>query len=121
MSATASWCYTNVITVWPVGDFDDWNDEQKYGDPYLISATWKADAKTVTDDYGKQFVSQQTIYTESKYNDVLVRLPQRDDYVAHGDMTGQADPIAAGADKIIIVHDDDMSFFDEDPDYTIMT
>lgn len=121
MSATSEWVYTNVATVWPLGAFDDWTGAQTYGDPYLIACTWTADAKTATNDYGKEFVSQQTIYTESKRNGSAVRLPQRDDYIAHGDMTSQPDPIAAKADKIVTVRDYDMSFFGEDPDYEIMT
>lgn len=121
MSATSEWVYTNVCTVYPLEGYDDWSNTTTYGTPYLISCTWTADAKAATDDYGKEFVSQQTIYTESKYSGSFVRLPQRDDYIAHGDTAAQTDPLAAGGDKIVTVRDYDMSFFGEDSDYEIMT
>lgn len=121
MSATSEWVYTNFCTVYPLNGYDDWSNSHQYGEPYLIASTWEAEAKTVTDDNGKEFVCQQTIYTESKLNGVLVRLPQRDDYIAHGDTRSQPDPLKASAHKIVAVRSDDMSFFGEDPDYQIMT
>lgn len=121
MSATASWTYTNVCTVYPLDTSDDWENSTRYGAPYLINATWEATSTERASDYGEEAGKQYTIYTESKYQDVIVRLPQANDYITLGDATAQPDPVLAGADKILTVLNNDMSFFSEDPDYEIST
>ena len=48
-------------------------------------------------------------------------MPKRDWYIARGDTTAQADPLKAGANVIKAVTEWDMSFFEEEPDYKVMT
>ena len=121
MSATSEWVYTNVATVWPVGAFDDWTGKQTYGAPYLIACTWEANKEIAIDDTGKEFTTNLIFFTESKYQGVFVRQPVRHDYIQKGDSSAQADPVAAGADKVKAVKEWDMSFFGEEPDYKVMT
>ncbi|WP_330983616.1 MULTISPECIES: hypothetical protein [Enterobacterales] len=126
MSDTAAWTYTNACTVYPIAGKDDWSGANSYGAPYLISATWGTDNALSgknfgQDELGTERVHNRTIYTESKYNGESVRIPLEGDYIALGDRMTEADPIKAGADEITKVHEDDMSFFDEDPDYKVET
>lgn len=124
MSATAAWTYTNVCTVYPLNGIDGWHGNRTFGTPYLINATWGSDSslsKTSKEDRGEENTYKHTIYTESKYGGVLVRVPVKGDFIALGDTAGNPDPVAAGADEVRRVHQDDMSFFNEDPDYEVIT
>lgn len=122
MSTTANWSYTNVATVYPViRGGGKWDDTITYGPPYLIDCTWQSSNEVVKDDMGKEFVTNNVFYTELKRNSVDVQKPERGFYIAKGDTTSQSDPRVAGADIIITVKEDDMSFFGEEPDYEIRT
>lgn len=122
MSATANWSYTNIATIYPViHGGGEWGDETTYGPPYLIDCTWQSSNEVVKDDTGKEFVTNNVFFTELKRNGVDVQKPERGFYIAKGDTTYQSDPRVAGADIIITVKEDDMSFFGEDPDYEIRT
>ncbi|MEX9580504.1 hypothetical protein AB7Y04_01085 [Providencia rettgeri] len=122
MSNTAEWVYTNVATVYPVTRGGGrYGDEIIYGTPYLIDCTWQSSNEVVKDDMGKEFVTNNVFYTELKRNGVDVQSPERGFYIAKGDTTSQSDPRVAGADIIITVKEDDMSFFGEEPDYEIRT
>ncbi|MDT1065996.1 hypothetical protein RMN62_06340 [Providencia stuartii] len=122
MSATANWSYTNIATIYPViHGGGEWGDETTYGLPYLIDCTWQSSNEVVKDDMGKEFVTNNVFFTELKRNGVDVQKPERGFYIAKGDTTSQSDPRVAGADIIITVKEDDMSFFGEDPDYEIRT
>ena len=122
MSATANWSYTNVATIYEVKTGGGkWGDEITYGTPYLIDCTWQSSNEVVKDDMGKEFVTNNVFYTELKRNGVDVQKPERSFYIAKGDTTSQSDPRVAGADIIITVKEDDMSFFGEEFDYEIRT
>ncbi|EMH4146643.1 hypothetical protein RGN32_000064 [Providencia stuartii] len=122
MSATANWSYTNIATIYPViRGGGEWGDEITYGTPYLIDCTWQSSNEVVKDDMGKEFVTNNVFFTELKRNGVDVQRPERGFYIAKGDTTSQSDPRVAGADIIITVKEDDMSFFGEEPDYEIRT
>jgi len=120
VSATANWSYTNVATVYP-RVYDDWNNTWTNGTPYLIDCTWTANNEVAVDGSGKEFTTNLIFFTELKRNGVTATMPQRDWYIARGDTTSQADPLKAGADVIKAVTEWDMSFFEEEPDYKILT
>lgn len=122
MSNTANWSYTALATIYPViRGGGRYGDEIIYGEPYLIDCTWQSSNEVVKDDMGKEFVTNNVFYTELKRNGVDVQKPERGFYIAKGDTTSQSDPRVAGADIIITVKEDDMSFFGEEPDYEIRT
>ncbi|MEX5886325.1 hypothetical protein AB6F64_08285 [Providencia hangzhouensis] len=122
MSATANWSYTALATIYPVTRGGGrYGDEIIYGTPYLIDCTWQSSNEVVKDDMGKEFVTNNVFYTELKRNGADVQSPERGFYIAKGDTTSQSDPRVAGADIIITVKEDDMSFFGEEPDYEIRT
>lgn len=122
MSNTANWSYTALATVYPViRGGGKWGDEITYGTPYLIDCTWQSSNEVVKDDMGKEFVTNNVFYTELKRNGVDVQRSERGFYIAKGDTTSQSDPRVAGADIIITVKEDDMSFFGEEFDYEIRT
>lgn len=122
MSTTANWSYTALATIYPViRGGGKWDDTIAYGTPYLIDCTWQSSNEVVKDDMGKEFVTNNVFYTELKRNGVDVQRPERGFYIAKDDTTSQSDPRVAGADIIITVKEDDMSFFGEEPDYEIRT
>ncbi|NDJ59447.1 hypothetical protein GWD52_21170 [Enterobacteriaceae bacterium 4M9] len=120
MSATSEWVYTNVATIYP-RQYDDWSNTWTTGAPYLIDCTWTATSETATDDSGKEFTTNTVFFTELKREGVVVMTPERDWYIATGDTLAQPDPLKAGAKVIRVVTEWDMSFFEEDPDYKILT
>lgn len=91
------------------------------GTPYLIDCTWEINQEQAIDDAGTEFTTNLIISTELKHNGVDVRKPLRNDYVAVGDTTPEPDPVKAKGDVIRAVKMWDMSFFDEEPDYKILT
>lgn len=121
MSTTANWSYTALATIYPVSYGGRYGDEITYGTPYLIDCTWQSSNEVVKDDMGKEFVTNNVFYTELKRNGVDAQKPERGFYIAKGDTTYQSDPRVAGADIIITVKEDDMSFFGEESDYEIRT
>lgn len=120
MSATANWVYTNLATIYP-RTYDDWKSTWVTDAPYLIDCTWEVNQEQAVDDSGVEFTTNLIISTELKHNGVDVRKPLRNDYVVVGDTMNQMDPVTAGGDAIRAVKMWDMSFFDEEPDYKILT
>lgn len=120
MSATANWVYTNLATIYP-RTYDDWKGIWLTGTPYLIDCTWEINQEQAIDDAGTEFTTNLIISTELKHNGADVRKPLRNDYVAVGDTTAEPDPVKAKGDVIRAVKMWDMSFFDEEPDYKILT
>lgn len=111
MSNTANWSYTNVATVWPLLGFDDFNGVSTYGDPYLIACTWAVLSEVRVDGDGKEFTSNSIFWTEDarpQYKDRIVKLDRRSESWTVGE-------------QIRSVKDWDMSFFDEIPDYALVT
>lgn len=120
MSVTANWVYTNLATVYP-RTYDDWSSTWATGEPYLIDCTWEVNQEESIDDAGIEFTTNLIISTELKHNGADVRKPLRNDYVAVGDTTREPDPVKAKGDVIRAVKMWDMSFFEEEPDYKILT
>lgn len=120
MSATANWVYTNLATIYP-RTYDDWKSTWVTDAPYLIDCTWTANNEVAVDDTGKEFTTNLIFFTELKRAGADVTMPKRDWYIARGDTTTQADPLKAGANVIKAVTEWDMSFFEEEPDYKVMT
>lgn len=114
MSNTANWSYANVATVYPFTGYDGENNVNTYGEPYLIACTWKDEAKNLVDNEGIEFISISSFYTEDNR-------PKRGDFIGKGDLTAQVDPMAVKACKIKAVKEFDMSFFNEKPDYEVIT
>lgn len=105
MSETANWTYTNTATVKPLISRDSWGAET-WGDPYQIACTWTAESQQMTDAEGKEFVSKNIIFTEDKrpkYGDMIL-------------LNGSSQ-----FDQIRAVTDWDMSFFEEEPDFKLVT
>lgn len=112
MSATANWSYTNVATVRPFLKRDLKTQEALYGDEFEIACTWTAKHESVRDAGGQsgaqgaEFVSQHQIYTEDK----------RPKYLDLIQFAG-----SNGWEEIRSVTNWDMSFFDEEPDFLLVT
>ncbi|EBX7986253.1 hypothetical protein IV910_002015 [Salmonella enterica subsp. enterica serovar Infantis] len=86
-----------------------------------IDCTWTANNEVAVDSSGKEFTTNLIFFTELKRNGVDATMPKRDWYIARGDTTSQFDPLKAGANVIKAVTEWDMSFFEEEPDYKVMT
>lgn len=92
MSSAASWANTSRATHWPRTAVDDWSRQATYGAPVGFDCDYSAEAKTVTDDAGQEFVTRQIIYTER----TTIR---RGDYVAIGESTA-TDPTVIDAQEV---------------------
>lgn len=92
MSAAARWILTNTATHWAQSGFDDWTGSRTWAAPVAFSCDYKAEARTMTDANGQEFVSRQVLYTERA-------TVQPGDMVLIGTHTG-ADPVAAGAAEV---------------------
>lgn len=106
MSKTARWSYTNTATVKPLLGFDQWTQQSTYGDEYTIDCTWEAKSEQMRDSEGNEFVTKNIIYTEDsrpKYLD-LIKLNGKDYF-----------------EEIRTVNEFDMSFFNETPDFELVT
>lgn len=92
MSAAAAWSYTSTATHWAQAGFDDWTGARTWAAPVVFPCDYKAEARTMTDATGQEFVSRQAIYTERA-------TVQPGDMVLIGSHTG-TDPVAAGAAEV---------------------
>ena len=106
MSATANWSYTNVATVRPFVKIDLKTQAMIYGDEYEIACTWIAKGEQMRDSDGAEFVSRHQIFTEDKRPKFL-------DLVSFDGSNGW--------EEIRTVLGYDMSFFNEEPDFTLVT
>lgn len=114
MSATASWVYTSVSTIWPNLGRDPRTREPLWGEPFVIACTFKNMGGTQTDNNGEEFVPQDTIWHEDK-----VQIGPGDRVVIGAESDALTPPVNA---KIIRkVGSWDMSFFDEEPDFVFFT
>lgn len=92
MSSAAAWANTSKATHWPRTGFDDWTRQATYGAPVTFDCDYSAEAKTMIDDTGAEFVTRQILYTE-KAN------IRRGDYVAIGEFTA-TDPTVIDAQEV---------------------
>lgn len=113
MSNTANWSYTQTAQVKPWISYDTKSQDSVYGDPYEIKCTWSARAEQRTSLGGQssaggdEFVSKHFIYTEDKR-------PKALDLILINDPKAQWEEIKA-------IDFYDMSFFGEEPDFTLVT
>lgn len=111
MSNTANWSYTNVATVHPLIGTDNWG-KATFGPSYEIACTWAAENKQETElggqqgAQGEEFVSRHTIWTEDPR-------PQYGDEI---EFVG-----SNGRERIRARMNWDMSFFNEIPDFRLVT
>lgn len=120
MSETASWSYTTVATIYP-RTYDGRSGAWVTGNPYAIDCTWIANAETAIDAAGAEFTTKLIFFTELKHDGADMPKPERGWYIAKNDTTHEPDPVRAGGDVIKALTEWDMSPFDEEPDYKIMT
>ena len=92
MSASAAWSYTSTATHWARAGRDDWTGVTAWAAPVAFACDYQAEAKTMTDQTGQEFVSRQVLYTERS-------TIQPGDMVLIGSHAG-ADPVAAGASEV---------------------
>jgi hypothetical protein len=120
MSSLARWTYKEDLTIWPFVSETELN-VPTYGAPYIIKGSWKIGGGTQVAQTGEEFTANSTYYMEGEINDPLI--PTRADYIAQGDLTGQAEPITAGAEKIKKIASSSMKAFgaSEIPDWKIYT
>lgn len=120
MSSIARWSYKATLTVWPASSYDDYG-QPTFGTPYTLTGSWIFGGDLQTDDNGNEFVSRSKYYFELADGSSL--LPVREGYIMRGDITGTADPIAAGAEQIKKVNGYDSTMFGstEIPDWVVIT
>ncbi|OGB70470.1 MAG: hypothetical protein A2486_07310 [Burkholderiales bacterium RIFOXYC12_FULL_65_23] len=92
MSASAAWSYTSTATHWAQAGHGDWDGTKTWAAPVAFACDYKAEAKTMTDAAGKEFVARQVLYTERS-------AIQPGDMVLIGAHSG-TDPVAAGAAEV---------------------
>lgn len=92
MSQPAAWSYTGTATHWAQAGFDDWTGARTWAAPVAFPCDYKAEARTMTDANGQEFVSRQVLYTERA-------TVQPGDMVLIGAHTG-TDPVSAGAAEV---------------------
>lgn len=118
MSTLASWSYTNVATIWPNYGTDEYG-RPSFGAPYTVACTWADTGETQRDEAGVEFVPKSTFWAEFEYGGTT---PLRGDYIAKFDLTGEPDPVAAGASPLRKVTSWDMTpFGNETPDWALFT
>ena len=119
MSSIARWTYTNVATVWPVTR--DRAGNLLYGQPHLLSCTWKLGGDVQRDAMGNEFVPKSTFYYEADWD--AADKPQRNWYIAPRDRRSATGPFEAGAELIAEIVGYDMSMFGaaETPDWVLFT
>ena len=84
MSSLAAWSYTSKATHWPRASRDDWSDVATFGAPVVFDCDYTAEAKTLRDADGREFVSRLQLHTERA-------VIQRGDFVMIG-ASSAADP-----------------------------
>lgn len=120
MSSAANWSYTSTLTIWPQASEDKYGDAAP-GTPYTIMGSWEEGGEMSTDETGEEFMPASTYHFESARD--ASPFPERGDFIAIGDHTATADPMAANAERIRKVGGWDMSAFGDDelPDWRIQT
>lgn len=113
MSALANWAYTATATLWAAGDFDDYTGVQTFAAPVTIACDYGSEFKRMNTANGEEFTSKQTIDTE-------YATAKPGDYVLIGEST-EADPVTAGADKIMLVVRYADTFERKADDYRLVT
>ncbi|CNI69150.1 hypothetical protein CBW53_03105 [Yersinia frederiksenii] len=121
MSETARWSYQALATIYPLIRVDTYNNINEYGEPYLIDCTYKSEIKTVRDKNGNELVSMMTFFTEFYHEDERVRTAANGDYISIGNKLHILEPVEAAGSEIIAVLEEDMSAFDEEPDFKVIT
>lgn len=109
MSETANWSYTNTAKVKRLIELDQWDGVAIYDDPYTIACTWSAKSEQMRDDKGMEFVSKNEIFTEDprpKHLDMILL---------------NGDDEQTGWQEIRSVTGWDMSPFEEEPDFKLVT
>lgn len=107
MSSIARWSYTQTAIVKPFITKNGMTGQTQYGEPYEIACTWIADGKQYKDSQGKEFVSNYTIFTEDGR-------PRINDQVL-------INSVGAPWQQILQRLEWDTSFFDDTPDYKLVT
>lgn len=114
MSATARWTYTNVSTLWPNLGRHPETREPVWGAPVVIACTFETMGDTQTDENGKEFVPQDTVWHEDK-----TPIKAGDRVVIGESLT---DLLPPDRSKVLRkVGGWDMSFFGEEPDFVFYT
>ncbi|HCR1930179.1 TPA: hypothetical protein QCI12_003936 [Enterobacter roggenkampii] len=102
MSATANWSYTATATIWRSLGKDEYGDPLGYSAPLVIDCDYQggmsekiAGVSASLGNLGSEVVVKNTFWTE--YADA-----QTGDFIFIGE-SSEADPLVAGADKILQV------------------
>ncbi len=106
MSKLSRWVYTNTARIKPFAGIDLMTGVTTYGTEFDIACTWTAEATQQRDQNGAEFVSRHVFFTEDarpKYLDMIKR-------GGHDDW-----------EEIRSVTQWDMSFFNDTPDYKVIT
>lgn len=124
MSSMARWSYTQRLTVWPIGEENEFGEPNIGGVPYLIMGTWQAGGKIAKDKEGEEFVADSLFFFEQERGSA--NFPSRGDYIKIGNYVHPLfyrNPIIAEADEIKKVEGWDVGMFgaDEIPDWRVMT
>jgi hypothetical protein len=114
MSSAAAWSYTATATLWARQSRDGFTGELKFAAPVTFACDYKSEARTLTDSNGREFVSRNTLFTES--GDV-----KRGDYVLIGESTATDPTRVAGAEEVKDVLRDADTFQRRRDDYRVMT
>lgn len=64
MSSLAAWSYTSKATHWSRASRDDWSGVATFGAPAAFDCDYTAEAKTLRDVTGREFVSRLQLFTE---------------------------------------------------------
>lgn len=120
MSNEANWTYTDTLTIWPFTEENEFS-EPSYGSPYTIQGSWEEGGGVQVTDSGEEFIANSTFYFEAEDGSELI--PTKADYIQRGDLTAQANPVTAGAEKIKKVGGWSMTPFGQNnlPDWRILT
>lgn len=111
MSATANWTYTNTATVRPLIGHNEWG-AATYGPEYQIACTWTAVelqqrmSGGQSGSQGAEWIVKHEVFTEDK------RPKQLDQIKLNGSDVWE---------EIREKTSWDMSFFDEEPDFKLVT
>jgi hypothetical protein len=102
VSATANWSYTATATIWRSLGKDEYGDPLGYSAPLVIDCDYQggmsekiAGVSASLGNLGSEVVVKNTFWTE--YADA-----QTGDFIFIGE-SSEADPLVAGADKILQV------------------
>lgn len=113
MSSLANWAYTAKATIWVAMEFNDYTGQQEFALPVVIDCDYGSEFKRMNTAAGEEFTSKQTIDTEYS-------TAKDGDYILIGE-SSEVDPIAAGADKIMLVVRYADTFERKADDYRLVT